>query len=94
MSRFLRGDEKRAVNLLERGDGSVTDPGRDTILELVRAHFPNATEEKVVSYSSENNMPLGDIKAAFGEWIGLEKITLALKGFDKKKSPGLTDSNR
>ena len=88
MTKFLRGDERKMVSLLERPDGSVTDPGSDTILELSRAHFPNATDEIQTTYSSVNNTVLQDIKDAFKDWIDMDKTIEALRGFDKKKSPG------
>ena len=44
------------VNTFTKSDGTTTDPGGETLTELVEVHFPNAVENIKKSYTSNNKM--------------------------------------
>ena len=75
------------VNVFDTAD-AVTEPGLDTLMCLVRTHFPAQTPLKGVKFSSANSFPTEELRGDYMDWINIGLIQLALSGFEKKKSPG------
>ena len=88
LARQAQHEEKGNINVLTKEDGTSTDPGTETIDLLTETHFPAATNIKHVTYNNRRNLPTEEIQAKYGDWIDVHKITRALAGFEKKKSPG------
>ena len=74
--------------MLEKADGTMTDPGEETITELVRVHFPYSDPIRHLKYNSAKNTPTALIQSEFSGWINGDRAKLAMAGFEKKKSPG------
>ena len=87
----MRGQERNLVNVFDKINGEVSDPGLETIQMLTDKHFPNATEVPHLTYSVENSRPMSEVKLMYQKWINDILIRKALAGFDTKKSPGPDD---
>ena len=57
------------LSLLERSDGSVTDPVADTLRELIWTYFPASEPVKRVTYSAANNTDMSVIRRLYSKWI-------------------------
>ena len=88
LAKLAQHEERRDINVLTKEDGSCTDPGKETIDLLTKTHFPAATDVRHVTYNNRRNLSVADIGGKYGDWIDTNKITAALAGFEKKKSPG------
>ena len=88
LAKAAQWEERRDINVLTKADGSSTDPGSETIDLLTKTHFPAATDTKHVTYNNRRNLPSQEIGRKYSDWIDKDKITTALGGFEKKKSPG------
>ena len=76
------------VNTFTRNDGTTTDPGGETLTELVEVHFPNAVEKIKKSYTSNNKMKKQNIEESNKKWINFSLTKEALLSFDNKKAAG------
>ena len=88
LARLAQREEKRNINVLTKQDGSSTSPGEETIDLLTETHFPAATALRHVSYNNRRNCLTQALEDKYNDWITAQKITQALAGFEKKKSPG------
>ena len=88
LAKQAQREERRDINVLSKPDGSSTDPGTETINLLTETHFPAATDTKHVTYNNRRNISLDNLQTKYTDWIDRHKITSALQGFEKKKSPG------
>ena len=88
LNKILRFESRRTVNIFDKGDGTYTNPGTDSLQFLAQTHFPQASPIDHVKYDSKSKVPMFAIEAAFSDWINPTLVQKALLGFDKKKSPG------
>ena len=79
--------------MLQKPDGTLTDPGPDTISYLLSTHFPTATPIKKTKYNGNKYLTKEDLQSWDCDWITKEKAILAFKGFHNKKSPGTDNLN-
>ena len=84
----LKGEPRCQVSTFQRGDGSMTLPGKDSVDALIERHFPAANHNSYCSYDLNKREDLADIEKSSEDWISVEKVKAALEGFCKKKSPG------
>ena len=89
--KLAQRNERRDINVLTRTDGSVTNPGKETIDLLTETHFPAATGLGRVTYNNRKNLDTEIINEKYKDWISETLVRRALAGFDKKKSPGPDD---
>ena len=75
------------MGTLEKPDGTITQPGSDTLEYLLTQHFPSATAVKPTNYSN-NKITRTEILNYKPDWITTERVKKALLGFQSKKSPG------
>ena len=78
----------KKVGTLERNDGSMTDPGSDTLQHLAETHFTSAQPLKETVYNESIEKTQEEIHNWNPKWINLALIKIALKQFHNKKSPG------
>ena len=67
------------VSTFVKGDGTTTEPGRETLEKLVKAHFPAARADiphKI--YSAENAVTFERVEGAFTEWVDTDSVRTAL----------------
>ena len=92
LARILQNKERNKLYTLQRPDGSMTDPGSETLNLLFQTHFPASTPLRKVDYLQHSMSPSDTsssfIKSRFDRWITLELLNKAFKKFNKKKSPG------
>ena len=72
---------------LEKQDGSITDPGKETIKHLAATHFSQAAELKKTTYNNKV-IAKDEVYAWDPDWVTIGKLELALHQFKSKKSPG------
>ena len=54
LRKVLERRERRALGLMDRPDGTITDPGKGTINYMLESHFPTATECSAKTYREES----------------------------------------
>ena len=91
MNRFRKIIE-RHINIqmgtLEKPDGSITEPGQETLHHLTSAHFGKATKHEATIYEDNKYITLDEVKDWKPNWISASKLELAIHQFKNKKSPG------
>ena len=87
LSKKLQNTSQKTIDVFEKRDGSTTDPGLDTLLILVKTHFPSATPLRGKVFNSKTGIETKKLVNKF-DWISNAKIKEALNTFEKKKSPG------
>ena len=80
--------DKRAINTLIKQDGSLTEPGAETIQMLTGAHFPAAQLGTVLYKHDTNNTILATDLDDQHEWIDPDLVRKAMTQFKPNKAPG------
>jgi hypothetical protein len=75
------------ITTIKKADGEHTRPGKETLKELIRTHFPASSKTKKVEYNKEKKVRKEELKTLF-PWINSNLIRIAFEGFKSKKSPG------
>ena len=92
LARTLQNKERNKLYTLKRPNGTMTDPGSETLDLLFQTHFPASTPLHKVDYQQHTLHPPNSdsefIKQRFNHWLNLELLNKAFKKFNKKKSPG------
>ena len=81
--------DTRTINTLMKDDGTLTEPGEETIQRLAAAHFPAAqlgTTEMV--HNCKHKIRTSEIQDAFSDWIDPALIQKAAKRFLPYKAAG------
>ena len=80
--------DKRSINTLLKTDGSLTEPGVETIRKLTDTHFP-AAQEGTVPYEHDpnNQRSTQEIKDSH-DWIDVDSVRKAMKLFKPNKAAG------
>ena len=76
------------MGTFEKPDGSLTDPGTDTLQHLLDTHCPTATPIQPTQYNKYKSIPKARVTAWTPSWLTTDKLLLAIKQFQNKKSPG------
>ena len=80
--------EKRNINTLVKADGTLTEPGVETIAMLTDAHFPAAQQGSIpMSYNTEQTYSRTEIEDAH-DWIDVDLVRKAMKQFKPNKAAG------
>ena len=81
--------DKRSINTLLKDDGSLTDPGLDTIKRLTDVHFPAATQGVTpFQHDSRHKLDTDEICTRYEDWIDEPLVRKALKRFKPNKAAG------
>ena len=75
------------MGTLERPDGSITNPGQDTLKHLMETHFSQASKLKETSYKN-GCITENQINSWQQDWISVGKLNITIYQFQNKKSPG------
>lgn len=87
LRKIIERNDRHILGQLRKDDGSITEPGEDTLRYLCSKQFPDATSITEPRYSDkriksslimERNIP----------WINKELVIKAMNTFKAKKSPG------
>ena len=93
LARLAQRSEQRNIDTLTKPDGTITEPGTETMTLLTDTHFPAATDKIRVRYNNRRNCTIEELTDKYNDWISLHLIKEALGGFGKKKSQVPTTSN-
>ena len=86
--RIAQRRDKRTINTLLKPDGSLTEPGTDTISRLAEVHFPSAIPGAAdMAHSNENKINTDVIEEAH-PWIDVDLVRKAMLQFKPNKAPG------
>ena len=91
MNKFRKTIERRIniqIGALEKQDGSITEPGKDTLEYLASSHFSAATELKSTNYDVSKKVSKSEVIKWTPDWVTKGKLNLAINQFKSKKSPG------
>ena len=89
LTKIAQRKDKRTINTLQNPDGSLTQPGLETITALTSAHFPAATAgESPIIHDNSKKIDTADIKEKYKDWITEELVLRALKRFKPNKAAG------
>ena len=80
--------DRNCVTVLEKEPEGLTEVGDETLDKLLKTHFKAMTEIEHIKYNSNKITPTADISSLYDDWINVDKVKLALEGFEGKKSPG------
>ena len=80
--------DKRNINTLINADGSLTEPGAETIRKLTDAHFPAAQEGTVPFQHNNDNQIVTAELDNLHDWIDADLIRKAMKQFKPYKAAG------
>ena len=78
--RLAQRQERRDINTLQRPDGTMTDPGKETADVLTRTHFPAATNLIHVTYNNRRNCSTAELKDKYNDWVNPHLLRKALAG--------------
>lgn len=74
--------EIRTINTLLKEDGTLTEPGAETIRRLTSVHFPATTEGSTdIKHNSTHKIATTNIQKAFEDWINEDLVRKAFKRF-------------
>ena len=88
LARIAQHKSRAQLHTLKKSDGSFSEPGKDTLQELARAHFPAAsTELPHESYSCNRLLDTskGDL---YSDFLSTDKVRASLNKFKPLKAPG------
>ena len=80
--------DKRNINTLLKDDGSLTEPGAETITKLTDAHFPAATQgTDPVPHDNTLSIKTSVVEESH-EWIDSDMVRKSMRQFKPDKAPG------
>ena len=87
--RIAQRRDRRSINTLRKPDGSLTEPGIETIQTLTNAHFPAAhTGTEPVQYDASHKILTSDLEDSFSTWISPSLVRKSLRLFKPNKAAG------
>ena len=91
LAKTLQKKERSKLHTLKKVDGSMTEPGKETLDLLFSTHFPSSTPLRDVIHPAERVDETTSslyIHSRHSDWINDNLLEQAFKKFNKKKSPG------
>ena len=85
--KIIGGNQKITLGTLTKNDGSITDPGEDTLTYLLQQQFKDSQPLTPTVYTT-NTIKRKDIENWDPDWITPHKLQEVFNGFKSKKSPG------
>ena len=87
--RIAQRRDKRSINTLLRPDGTLTDPGKETIKILTDTHFPAAVPGATpYHHDSRHKIDLATVQDRYKDWINASLVRKAFKRFKPNKAAG------
>ena len=87
LNKIIQSKVSKAVNTLQKEDGTNTEPGLETLKLLARTHFPAAIEQIPHQVYDSTDARMEDLRDKY-DWITLSLTRRALKLFKGDKAPG------
>ena len=76
------------INTFKKADGSYTKHGKETLEEIITAHFPGHTATMKERYNNDRQINTTELHGKYCQWINFNKLVLSLQKFKANKSPG------
>ena len=87
--RIAQRRDKRSINTLLKPDGSLTDPGEETIKCLTDTHFPAATQGTTeINHDTQHKIDTCILEDKYVSWINESTVRRAFKRFKPYKAAG------
>ena len=86
--KIAQNRDRRSINTLQKADGTLTDPGRETIQMLTDTHFPAAVEGTTPYKHDPTHTALTKDIEMEHEWIDIDLVRKAMRQFKPNKAPG------
>ena len=86
--RIAQKRDRRSINTLVRQDGSLTEPGTETITELTTAHFPAAQAGTDNVIPNLAKVKTSDLHDRYQDWISTDLVRRSLNMFKPNKAAG------
>ena len=83
--KMVEKEQNREITTLTKENNEITAPGRETLDELVKAHFPNSLERKSILYSEYGEVETREIRTRYKKWINVALIEQVFNNFKSKK---------
>ena len=87
LRKILEINAKNTLGILNKGDGTVTEPGTDTLKFLLSTHFPAVTETLETEYT-EYKISTETVHELQETWLTTTQLRKVFNIFKNKKSPG------
>ena len=87
LRKILEKTSRNSLGVLVKPDGTITEPGEDTLEYLLQAHFPSL-EPLAPTVHSDQKIQTAKINATNIPGFTEENLIDVFKGFKNKKSPG------
>ena len=87
LRKILEINAKNTLGILNKGDGTVTEPGTDTLKFLLNTHFPAVTETLETEYT-EYKISTETVHELQETWLTTTQLRKVFNIFKNKKSPG------
>ena len=88
LRRILEKKKHNSLGVLVKPDGTITNPGAETLKYLMEAHFPTITEVAETEYSNQV-IQTSRINATNIDGFDMDKLKEVINTFKNKKSAGL-----
>ena len=83
LRKIFEGKSSEKLGTLEKPDGTLTDPGEDTLNLLIQTHFPDATGTTPTTNNQEA-IPLKTILENETEWISISLLSKVFNNLNPK----------
>ena len=87
LRKILQRGRQTTLGILKKPDGSLTNPGKDTLNYLLHAHYPSLEPLSETQHSS-TKLATSLINSTHIPGIEASKLISVFNGFKSKKSPG------
>ena len=87
LRKILEANVKQTLGVMQKADGTHTEPGSNTLQYLLEAHFPSIQSTVETKYT-EVRKQTREINELELEWLTVDKLKEVFKLFKNKKSPG------
>ena len=88
LARVAQHKERAQLHTLKKQDGNFSAPGKDTLIELARAHFPAASDEVPEEISTGRYITKADIENFRDKHLNVDMVKASLEKFHPYKVPG------
>ena len=89
LAKISQHSERAQLHTLQKEDGNFTAPGTETLEELAKVHFPEATQDiPHEGYSSDKCLRKEEVGKILTNIITEKKVQMALEKFHPYKAPG------
>ena len=89
LAKIALHNDRLQLHSLRQEDGTMTGPGKPTLLELAKTHFPSPSQElPTPKYSSQRSFPGNEALALYPDYITPRLVRAAISRFKPMKAPG------